>query len=83
MLRNFTQRLRLGLILWNGGLRKRKWIWVWNFMCQDLRSLQTEIKELTKLNLAVLHVSCDKDGTEPTEDWAYTFFYGKANENIN
>ena len=26
MLRNFTQRLRLGLILWNDGLRKRKWI---------------------------------------------------------
>jgi hypothetical protein len=23
-----------------------------------------------------------KDGTEPTEDWAYTIFYGKANENF-
>jgi hypothetical protein len=51
-------------------------------MCQDLRSLQTETKELTKLNLAVLQVSCDKDDTEPTEEWAYTFFYGKANENF-
>jgi hypothetical protein len=52
-------------------------------MRQDLRSLQTETKELTKLNLAVLQVSCDKDGTEPTVDWAYTFVYGKPNENIN
>jgi len=51
-------------------------------MCQDLRSLQTETKELTTLNLAVLQVSCDKDGTEPTEDWPYTFFYGKTNENL-
>jgi hypothetical protein len=53
---------------------------VWNFMCQDLRSLQTEKKkELTNLNLAVLQVSCDKDATEPTEDWPYTFFCGKPN----
>jgi len=47
-------------------------------MCQDLRSLQAETKELTKF----LQVSCYKDGTEPTEDWAYTVFYGKANENF-
>jgi hypothetical protein len=50
---------------------------VWNFMRQDLRSLQTETKELTKLNLAVLQVSCDKDDTEPTVEWTYTFFKEK------
>ena len=44
--------------------------------------MQTENKETTNLNLAVLQVSCDKDGTEPTEDWANTFFCGKANENV-
>jgi len=51
-------------------------------MCQDLRSLQTETKELTKLNLEVLQVSCDKDVTEATEDRAHTFFYGKTNVNL-
>ena len=68
---------------WNDGLRKRKWIWGLGFRVSEIKVIVNRNKRINKFNLVVLQVSCEKDDTGQTDNWVYTFFYGKANQNVN